>query len=61
MSSAATPKGLTAYLSSVRERIAALRDLAQNSPPGIAAKLRQIALSLEADADQLQKLEEPSP
>ena len=61
MSSAAAPPDLTAYISSLRERIAALRELAQNFPSGIAAKLHQIALSLEADADQLHKLEEQSP
>jgi hypothetical protein len=61
MSNAAPPRDMTAYLSSVRERIAVLRDLAQSSPLGIADKLRQIARSLEADADQLQKLEEPPP
>lgn len=61
MSNAAPPRDMTAYLSSLRERIAVLRDLAQSSPLGIADKLRQIARSLETDADQLQKLEEPPP
>ena len=61
MSNAVPPMDMTAYLSSLRERIAVLRELAQSPPLGIANKLRQIARSLEADADQLQKLVEPPP
>ena len=46
MSGAATPPDLTAYISSLRERIAALRELAQNLPSGIATKLHQIRWKL---------------